>query len=61
MTAVQLKRWRARLHLTQEAAASKLGVSRRAFQQWESGLSKIPEYVAMAASAVSMNLPPSEG
>jgi len=61
MTAAQLKRWRARLHLTQESAAAKLGVSRRAFQQWESGSSKIPGYVAMAASAVSMNLPPSEG
>lgn len=58
MTAAQMKYWREQLKLTQSQAAGKLGCSRRALQQWESGKNKIPGYIAMAASAVAMGLPP---
>jgi len=58
MTAAQLRQWREQLKLTQGDAANKLGCSRRALQNWESGTQDIPSYIAMAASAVSMNLPP---
>lgn len=58
MNAAQLKRWREQLQLSQAAAAERLGCSRRSIQNWETGSARIPKYIAMAASAVSMNLPP---
>jgi len=58
MTAAQLREWRARLKLSQSEAALKIGCSRRSLQHWEAGKYPIPEYIAMAVSAVSMNLPP---
>ena len=58
MTAAQLRKWRAALSLSQEEAASRLGCSRRSLQHWEAGKFPIPGYIAMAVSAVSMNLPP---
>lgn len=58
MTAAELKAWRERLNLSQASAADKLGCSRRSLQHWESGTYPVPPYIDMAASAVSMNLPP---
>jgi len=58
MTAAQLRRWRQQLNLSQAEAANKLGCSRRSLQNWESGANAIPKYIAMAASAVSLNLLP---
>jgi len=58
VNASQLKKWRAQLRLSQDEAADKLGCSRRSLQHWESGKYAIPKYIAMAVSAVSMNLPP---
>ena len=58
MNAEQLKKWRAQHNLTQEVAAQKIGCSKRSIQLWESGTNRIPDYIAMAVSAVSMNLPP---
>jgi transcriptional regulator with XRE-family HTH domain len=58
MTAAQLRQWREQLKLTQREAAERLGCSPRSLQNWEAGKQAIPGYIAMAASAVSMNLPP---
>lgn len=58
MNASQLRKWRAQLGLSQDEAARRLGCSRRSLQNWESGKNSIPGYIAMAVSAVSMNLPP---
>lgn len=58
MTSAALRQWREQRGLTQAQAALQIGCSRRALQQWESGASAIPPYIAMAVSAVSMGLPP---
>ncbi len=46
MTAGDLAAHRATLGLTQGALATKLGVSRRAIQQWEAAERAIPEIIA---------------
>jgi DNA-binding XRE family transcriptional regulator len=43
-----LKAWRERLGLTQEAAASVLGVHRVTIARWESGVCKMPHLIGMA-------------
>lgn len=58
MTSDELRRWREALSLSQQAAAERLGCSRRALQNWEAGVQDVPAYIALAVSAVSMNLPP---
>lgn len=58
MTAAELIKLRRRLKWSQAEAARKLGCSARSIVNWEKGISKIPESIALAASAVMMNLPP---
>lgn len=58
MTAAQLKALRDRLHWSQSEAARQLGCSARSIANWEKGATKIPHSIALAASAVLMNLPP---
>lgn len=58
MTAADLKKWRLQRKISQEEAAQQIGCSRRSIQQWESGANPVPDYIAMAVSAVSMGLPP---
>ena len=58
MTAKELVELRARMHWSQTEAAQKLGCSPRSIANWESGSTEIPESIALAASAVMMNLPP---
>ena len=58
MTASDLIKLRARLKWSQAEAARKLGCSARSIVNWESGVSKIPKNIALAAAAVVMNLPP---
>jgi transcriptional regulator with XRE-family HTH domain len=43
VTSDQLRAWRGRLGLSQAAAAAALGLSRRAYQHYESGTRAIPE------------------
>ena len=43
VTPQALKAWRGRLGLSQTAAAAALGLSRRAYQHYESGTRAIPE------------------
>lgn len=58
MTAKELIELRARLKWSQAEAARKLGCSARSIVNWEKGTAKIPQSVALAASAALMNLPP---
>lgn len=58
MTAAELIKLRQRLKWSQAEAARKLGCSTSSIFNWEKGVSKIPESIALAASAVLMNLPP---
>lgn len=57
MTADELIEFRDRFKWSQAEAARQLGVSRRSIVNWENGTAKIPQSVALAASAVAMNLP----
>jgi DNA-binding XRE family transcriptional regulator len=52
MTAGELKAWRQRLDLSQDRAAELLGLSRRGFQNLETGLRPIQRYIALACAAV---------
>jgi transcriptional regulator with XRE-family HTH domain len=56
MNPATLKDWRKRLSLTQGEAASALGLSHRAFQNYEMGLRRIPKPVALACAAVALGL-----
>lgn len=57
MTAAQFREWRARMSFSQAEAAARLGCSKRSVQNWESGTNDVPTYIALAISAVNMNLP----
>ncbi len=58
MEKTTLIEWRKRLGMSQAAAAEKLGCGRRSLQRWEDGSQAIPRYIALACSAVSLNLIP---
>lgn len=58
MTPQDLKDWRARLDLTQKAAADALGTTVRAVQMWEAGDRPISRTVALACAAVAAGLKP---
>jgi len=56
MTAAELIRLRKRFHWSQAEAARQLGCSPRSIANWEKGIKKIPQSIAMAASAAAMDL-----
>jgi transcriptional regulator with XRE-family HTH domain len=58
MTADELKKWRAKLGLSQLNAASLIGISRRGYQIYEGGSRPVPRTVALAVAAVQFDLPP---
>lgn len=64
MSPAAIKSWRARLGLSQQAAAEALGVSLRMYAYYEKGRREdgrtveIPRTVALAAAAVAFGLPP---
>jgi DNA-binding XRE family transcriptional regulator len=58
MTSSELAELRKRFGWSQAEAAQKLGCSTRSIVNWEKGVSPIPDSIALAASAVCMNLPP---
>ena len=58
MTGAQLRKWRLERRLSQEAAALRIGCSRRSIQLWESKTNKVPDYIAMAIAAANKNLTP---
>lgn len=57
MTANELLQLRKRLDWSQAECAKHLGCSLRSVVNWEQGKNKIPDSIALAASAVAMNLP----
>lgn len=61
MTPTQLRDWRERLNLSQQRAASELGLSLRGYQNYESGERKIRRHIALACAAVAFGLPPYDG
>jgi len=58
MTPTTLKQWRERMNLNKTEAALALGLSPNGYHAYETGWSRIPRYVALACSAIAMNLPP---
>lgn len=58
MTSDDLISFRKRFRLSKRAAAHELGCSARAIYNYELGNAPIPKYIAMAASAFAMGLPP---
>jgi transcriptional regulator with XRE-family HTH domain len=58
MTAKSFLAWRLRLGLTAKGAATALGCSRTTISAYEGGRVRIPRYIALAASAVALNVPP---
>lgn len=57
MNADELIELRKRFGWSQTEAASQLGCSKRSITNWEKGINTIPDSIALAASAVCMNLP----
>jgi transcriptional regulator with XRE-family HTH domain len=54
MTHAALRTFRKRLGLTQAEAASRLGMSDRQWQRWESGEAPIPAAVTLAVGYVTL-------
>lgn len=57
MTAAELLELRKRFGWSQAEAAKRLGCSHRSIANWENEINLIPDSIALAASAVCMNLP----
>lgn len=57
MNADELIELRKRFGWSQSEAALRLGCSKRSIANWEKGINPIPDSIALAASAVCMNLP----
>jgi transcriptional regulator with XRE-family HTH domain len=57
MTSDELIELRQRFRWSQAEAANKLGCSPRSIANWEKGVNPIPDSIALAASAVCLNLP----
>lgn len=57
MTPEQFKRFRKRMGLNQKQVAERLGVSVNMPSAYESGKSVIPRYIALACTAVLLDLP----
>lgn len=58
MNAADLAKLRQRMGWSQTEAARQLGCSLRSVVNWGKGINKIPDSIALAASAVLMGLPP---
>jgi len=58
MTPSDFIAFRKRFKLSKKAAAFILGCDRRTVFNYESGVRPIPQYIALAASAFAMGLPP---
>lgn len=56
MTAADFRAWRARLHITQAAAAEALGLNRATVNRYESGAAVIPKYIELACAELARRL-----
>lgn len=57
MKSCEFTEWRERLKMKKIDAASALGCSKNTITHYESG-GRIPRYIALACSAIALNLPP---
>lgn len=57
MNADELIEFRKRFGLSRTKMAELIGCSARSISNWEKGVNKIPDSIALAASAVALNLP----
>lgn len=60
MTCDSLANWRRERGMSQTALAEAIGCSRRAIVNWETGITAIPRYIALALAAVEKKLKPVE-
>jgi transcriptional regulator with XRE-family HTH domain len=58
MKPINMTTWRQRFGWSRTEAAKQLGCSRNSLAAWESGASGIPKYIALACSALAMNIAP---
>lgn len=58
MNKENFKSWRKSLNLTQEEAATRLGMARRQVQKYETGDAEIPLSIALACAAIIAGLEP---
>ena len=53
-----LKVWREQMGYSQREAVKELGCSRRALDGWENDRHEVPRYIALAMSALTVDMPP---
>jgi len=58
MTAADIRAWRARLGMSQQAAADALGVHQNSIRAWEQGKQPIDRRTALACAAVYHKVEP---
>ena len=58
MTPKDFTDWRSRLNLSKTAAAEALGISKNMPQRYENGTTDVPRHIALACSAIALNIPP---
>lgn len=61
MTGRDLKAWRLKGGLKAHEAAELMGVPRAVYMRWEATTDELPRYIALAASAISLRVPPAAG
>lgn len=54
----ELAAWRRHMKWNKAEAARRLGLSRNTFAAYEAGRVEIPAYIALACTALALNLPP---
>lgn len=58
MTSDDLRTWRDLRDISAAEAARQLGTARNTYIAMEAGRSRVPLYIALACSALAMNVPP---
>jgi DNA-binding XRE family transcriptional regulator len=53
VTAADIRAWRARLHITQAAAAELLGINRATLNRYETGKQAVPVAIALACAELA--------
>jgi transcriptional regulator with XRE-family HTH domain len=58
MKPIILTTWRERFGWSRAEAARQLGCARNSLAAWENGTAEIPKYIALACSALALNVAP---